>query len=191
MKTLATKNRPSRRAQDTRSQAKKVPVVGIVENDVVQFTPKGEAIFNALKPGLHAVTQENYDEEDGDIPNTSDDTLLAIVGRWKVARQSARLTWAKTDHNSLFGRIDDIDLLIAPSQEMITVDEMQKLMLTCEPKTVRGLLAMLSVAIDILEERERGPGRPFGKGPVLNLLRKAILALERTPLQTSVNVYEE
>lgn len=113
-----------------------------------------------------------------------DDTILGLVGVWKLARSELRLTWADYDYRFRFYTIEDAESCTFGDQ-FAQIGSAEGHLAQCQPRTTLGCQHILEAVVDILQERQRDPDHTLANGPVIELILNVIRALEYRDIKIS------
>ncbi|MFO1160942.1 MAG: hypothetical protein U1E60_19030 [Reyranellaceae bacterium] len=110
-------------------------------------------------------------------PTIDDSVVLGTATACMRARAEAMLVWAQGDEVNKFGAHD----VMRPDNADKQVEEFRRALARLanhHPRTVRGAIVMLNVALDLLVHRMLNPELVLGEGPVIELVRNVRSALE-------------
>jgi hypothetical protein len=106
-----------------------------------------------------------------------DEWIFRAVCNWKIARAKQQIAWAEHEQATLLGHRSDkgISLDLGPLDEMQTIEfHLSRFV----PDTVLTARALLGMAVEIMAYESVDPEHHFANGPVLDIVRNCLRALE-------------
>ena len=114
-----------------------------------------------------------------------DEWIYQAILKWRIARASQLIAWAKHDEIILGGYRSD-DGANCDTDALDTMQTLERNISDWEPQSALTATAMLGMAIEILAYQEIDPEHAFASGPVLEILRNCKIAIERLPGTTQL-----
>lgn len=106
-----------------------------------------------------------------------DDWLLKVCAEWRAARAQQEKNWTEHELATGFGYLPDrdIDLDREPLRRM---RQLEYHLAMCEPRTIMLARQLLRMCVTILAHQQEDPEHTFSEGPVLDIVRNVLKALD-------------